>query len=286
VISPSALSVIGFGSGSPLSQIVLSRVAQEHRLLGIVAPASARGRLDWLRRLLGRSPSPFRDIGVPILREEQVGPLRPDLLLVASYPRILPAALLASARLGGLNVHTAPLPRHRGPDPIFWTYMDNDAEAGVTVHWMDDGIDTGEIAAMHTLPLVRGRPSRDLYFELAETAAGLVSNVLAQIAQGVQPRLAQPGAGASYQSARQRMAAHIPFGEWPSERVWHVLHGLGDQFSGLVHDQAGARLPHGQAQSYRLTDEARPGRLDITAIGYDLHCGDGIVSVTRKEVAR
>ncbi len=278
--APRTLSIVGFGSGSPLSRIVLARVAREHRLLGIVAPTPRRGRLDFLRR---RAPHPFRELGAPLLREDQLTGLRPDLLLVASYPRILPAATLALAQLGGLNVHTAPLPRHRGPDPIFWTYMDDDAEAGVTIHWMDSGIDTGAIAALRALPLVRGRPSRELYFELAETAAGLVSDVLAQIAQGAPPRLPQSREGASYQSAKQQAAAHIPFGQWPSERVWHVLHGLGDQFSGLVRDGAGAPLPHGQATGYRLTDAVRPGEMDRTETGYDLHCRDGIVSLARRE---
>ena len=278
---PRPVSIVGFGSGSPLSRIVLSRVAREHLLLGIVVP-SRRRSLDFLQRLRGRSP--FRDIRAPILREDRLEGLNPDLFLVASYPRILSPATLARARLGGLNVHTAPLPRHRGPDPIFWTYMDDDSEAGVTVHWMDAGIDTGPIGAMHTIALARGRPSRELYFELAEQAAELVSKVLAQIARGTLPRLPQPRETASYQSAKAHAAANVPFGTWPSERVWHVLRGLGDQFSGLVRDPSGVPLLHGQATTFQLTDAVRPGQIDITATGYGLHCCDGIVLLLRKGV--
>ena len=275
------LSVIGFGTGSPLSRVVLSRVAREHRLLGIVAPRRG-GRLDFFRRMMGRLRDPLADIGAPILREDQLPTLKADLILVASFPRILSSSVLALPSLGGLNVHTAPLPRHRGPDPIFWTYMDDDAEAGVTIHWMDTRIDTGAVAAVRTMRLARGRPSRELYFELAENAADLVSDVLAQITQGMLPRVPQSREGASYQSARQQADAQVPFGEWPSERVWHVLRGLGDQFSGLVRDPAGVRLSHGQAMGYRLTEIVRPGAVEIKESVYDLHCRDGIVSLARK----
>jgi len=279
------LSVIGFASGSPLSQIVLSRVAREHRLLGIVIPDHKRRRLDVLRRLVRRTQDPLRAIGVPLLEESRLNGMKADVLVVASFPRILSSATLACPRVGGLNVHTAPLPRHRGPDPIFWTYMADDRDAGVTVHWMDAGIDTGEIAAMRTIALARGRPSRELYFDLAERAAGLVSTVLAEIAQGAPPRSPQSAEGQSYQSAKDFAAAQVPFADWPSERTWHVLHGLGDQFSGLVHDRAGARLAHGQASGYRLTNDVRPGDVEITAAGFDLHCRDGIVSVDRRKAA-
>src|ERR1051326_1425127 len=74
-----------------------------------------------------------------------------DLICVASFPRIIPPHILARAKRGGLNVHGALLPKHRGPDPLFRTYFDEDQEAGVTVHWMDEGVDSGDIVhPMHS----------------------------------------------------------------------------------------------------------------------------------------
>jgi methionyl-tRNA formyltransferase len=279
------LSVVGFASGSPLSMIVMSRVAKEHNLLGIVMPQADKKRFEVLQRLFRRVRNPFREIGIPLLGENQLRGMNADILLVATFPRILSRATLACARIGRLNVHAAPLPRHRGPHPIFWTYMDDDSHAGVTIHWMDAGIDTGEIAAISTLPLDRGRPSRELYFDLAERAATLVSSVLTQIAHGAPPRTPQATEGESYQSAKDTAEATVPFATWPSERTWHVLRGLGDQFSGLVRDSTGARLAHGQATAYRLTNDVRPGAVELSASGFELHCHDGIVSVDRHEPA-
>jgi hypothetical protein len=109
-----------------------------------------------------------------------------------------------------------------------------------------------------------------------------VSTVLAQIAQGAPPRSSQPAEGRSYRSAKDIAAAQVPFADWPCERTWHVLRGLGDQFTGLVRDRTGARLPHGQAIGYRLTADVRPGDIDISASGFHLHCRDGIVALERR----
>lgn len=280
---PPHLSVIGFGSGSPLSQIVLSRVAREHRLLAIAVPARTEARFDLVRRRLGRGRHPLDGLGAPLIDVSQVTRLSADILVVASFPLVLPPAMLARATIGALNVHTSLLPRHRGPNPIFWTYMDDDANSGVTVHWMDAGIDTGPIAAVRAIPVVRGRPSRELYFELGEHGAELVSGVLVQIIQGESRCSPQPSDGASYQSAKATAAAQIPFATWSSERTWHVLRGLGDQFSGLVRDATGTRLPHGQATGYSLTGDARPGTIEVTAAGFEIHCRDGIVAAARRK---
>jgi methionyl-tRNA formyltransferase len=161
--------------------------------------------------------------------------------------------------------------------------MDDDANSGVTVHWMDTGIDTGPIAAARAVPVARGRPSRELYFELGEHGAELVSNVLARVAEGESLCSPQSADGASYQSGMAAAAAQIPFAAWSSERTWHVLRGLGDQFSGLLRDATGARLPHGQATAFRLTGDVCPGTIEVAAAGFELHCRDGIVAVERRK---
>ena len=251
--------------------------------MAIAVPAQQKGRLGFMRQLLGSGRHPLDGLGAPLIDENQVPRLSADVLVVASFPVILPPAILARATIGALNVHTSLLPRHRGPDPIFWTYMDDDVNSGVTVHWMDAGIDTGPIAAVRAIPVVRGRPSRELYFELGEHGAELVSNVLARVAQGESLCSPQSTDGASYQSGKATAAAQIPFATWSSERTWHVLRGLGDQFSGLVRDATGTRLRHGQATGYRLTGDARPGTIEVTAAGFELHCRDGIVAAERRK---
>ena len=157
-----ALRVVGFASGSPQSQAAMARVAREHQLLAIVMPKPRRVLRRFVSRALGGAINPLARLGAPIVHEFDLSQFRPDIIVVASFPRILPAAAIASARLGGLNLHLSLLPRHRGIDPIFSTYWDNDCDAGVTVHWMNEDIDGGDIAEQKALPLARGWPSREL----------------------------------------------------------------------------------------------------------------------------
>ena len=225
--------------------------------------------------------SPLGELGAPVVDFADVERLRPDLIVVASFPTLIPAGTIAAANVGSLNVHMSLLPRHRGVDPIFWTYWDDDRAAGVTVHWMDSRLDSGDIAAQESLAFERGFASRDLYMQLAHLGVELLSGVLKDVSSGCALRQPQGEAGATYESAADISGARIPAAQWPAERVWHVVRGLGDQRSGLLAEHEGKFLPHGRAIRYRVTDDTHPGRVAIVNEGYEVHCQDGIVTVER-----
>ncbi|GIH72250.1 methionyl-tRNA formyltransferase [Sphaerimonospora thailandensis] len=69
----------------------------------------------------------------------------PDLIVVYGLAWKLSRAVLRTARLGAINVHTSLLPKYRGPLPVHWAVRNGDPEVGVTIHWMDDDFDTGNI---------------------------------------------------------------------------------------------------------------------------------------------
>lgn len=276
-----SLNIVGFASGSPLSQMAMARLARDHRLAAIVGPPQRKGLLHGLRRAWRGSSGPLAGLGAPMIDAGEVEQYKPDVIVVASFPRIIPAATLATARIGALNMHASALPRHRGVDPIFWTYWDDEREAAMSIHWVNERIDAGDIAAQGSLPLVRGRPSRELYMELSAVGVELLANVLEQISRGHIPRQPQDESRATYQSAADIARARIPFAQWPAERVWHVLSGLGDQRSGLVADASGQTLKHGRAVQYRTTNDLEPGRIVVGDADYKLHCADGMVIVER-----
>ena len=274
-----SLNIVGFASGSPLSQMAMARLARDHRLAAIVGPPPRKGLLHRLRRAWRGSSDPLADLGVPLIDASEVGRYKPDVIVVASFPRIIPAATLAMARIGALNMHASALPRHRGVDPIFWTYWDDDREAAMSIHWINERVDAGDIAAQSSLPLARGRPSRELYMELSAVGVELLANVVEQISRGHIPRQSQDECRATYQSAADIARARIPFAQWPAERVWHVLSGLGDQRHSLVADASGQALANGRATHYRNTTDVEPGRVAVGNRDYELHCSDGVVTV-------
>jgi methionyl-tRNA formyltransferase len=257
----------------------MARIARDYRLTAIVVPRARDGLAQRVRRALGRFREPLAGLGAPLVDVTEIEHLRPDAIVVASFPQLVPAATLAAARIGALNVHMSLLPRHRGVDPVFWTYWDDDREAGVTIHWMNERFDAGDIAAQEALPLERGRGSRELYMQLASRAVELLASVLSSLASGTPPRRPQDESAATYESADDIARARLPFAQWPAERVWHVLSGLGDQRSGLLADHAGRPLEHGQATSYRLARDIDPGRIVAVSGGYEVHCRDGVVVV-------
>jgi methionyl-tRNA formyltransferase len=94
----------------------------------------------------------------------------PELLIVSCFPYRFPRAILALPALGVLNLHPAPLPRGRGPAPLFWTVRLGVGQGGVTVHLMDEGLDSGPIVAQETFRVPDGITGTEL--ELLAAARG------------------------------------------------------------------------------------------------------------------
>ncbi|MGK2851385.1 MAG: methionyl-tRNA formyltransferase [Candidatus Limnocylindrales bacterium] len=161
-------------------------------LVGVVtAPARPAGRK---RQLTGTViDDAARALGIAtILRPERlraeasiagVLQLNPDLLVLADYGQIVPAALL-DARRGALNLHPSLLPRHRGATPIPAAILAGDPETGVTLMRMDAGLDTGPIVAQERVALAGTETTPDLEARLATIAADLLDRSLAPWTRG------------------------------------------------------------------------------------------------------
>ena len=126
-----------------------------------------------------------------------LAPLRPDLIFTASFPWRLPADVLALPRLGAVNAHPALLPRHRGPNPLFWTVLSGDTQAGLTFHRMAPDFDTGPILAQSVIEITPEDDVDTLMARIVAAGAALFPNVLAAVARG-DPGVPQSEENASY----------------------------------------------------------------------------------------
>jgi methionyl-tRNA formyltransferase len=120
-----------------------------------------------------------------------------DLVCVACFPWKIPQRLLDIPTYGFLNVHPSLLPAYRGPAPLQWIFQDGTQESagGVTVHWIDSGWDTGDIAAQEPVYLpadINVNEAEDL---CAKTGGRLLVGVLNTLATGKIPRTLQPPGG-------------------------------------------------------------------------------------------
>ena len=172
-----------------------------------------------------------------------------DLGVTIAYGLILPPALLAAPRLGFVNAHGSLLPRWRGAAPIQRAIMAGDAETGVTVMRMDEGLDTGPILLAERLPLGPDATAGALHDTLAALSARLLLAALDGLAAGALPATPQPEAGATYAAKLEKREAAI---DWraPAARIERQVRALAPA--------PGAWFAHGDMRIKVLAAEAAP----------------------------
>jgi methionyl-tRNA formyltransferase len=154
--------------------------------------------------------SPMRDIanehGTPIFGPEDINSedaracllsYRADLLVVCDYGQILSAETLATARLGGINVHGSLLPKYRGAAPINWAIYHGEAETGVSIIHMTPRVDAGPVVAQGRVPIDPEETAVQLENRLSEIGAWLVRRTLDNVEAGRLEALPQDPALAS-----------------------------------------------------------------------------------------
>ncbi len=115
---------------------------------------------------------------------ERLEELAPDLIVVTAYGRILPPRILELPRLGCVNVHASLLPRWRGAAPIQWALRDGDAESGVCLMVMEEGLDTGAVYARTTTAITADDTGQTLHDRLSRQGAELLSAQLDALIAG------------------------------------------------------------------------------------------------------
>jgi methionyl-tRNA formyltransferase len=166
--------------------------------------------------------------------------LRPDVACVACFPRRIPPALLRLPPRGWLNVHPSLLPAHRGPAPLFWAFRAGEREIGVTVHFMDERFDTGDIAAQEPLGLPDGVSGAEADHLCAALGGQLLVSVLRGMRAGTLKRRAQPPGG-SYGGWPTPADWAISTG-WPARRAFNFMRGTDDWGHPYLVEAGGARL--------------------------------------------
>src|SRR6185369_8107305 len=143
--------------------------------------------------------------------------LAPDLLLSVQYDRILKPPLLAVSRHGAFNLHFGPLPRLRGCFPTKWAIL-GDEPAGVTLHAIEPGIDSGDVVAQTILPLAPDETDQSLYHRLQEAAITLFREQLPWMrALAPPPRQPQDEAAATYHPKEVPFAGIL---DWRRDAAW------------------------------------------------------------------
>jgi methionyl-tRNA formyltransferase len=129
---------------------------------------------------------------------EQLKSYAPDYIVVVAYGQILPRAILDTPKFGCINVHTSSLPKYRGAAPIQAALLNGEAQTGVTIMLMDEGLDTGPILSQRAISIEPDDDAQILHDKLATVGAELLVPTLIDFAAGKIQKQAQDHAQATH----------------------------------------------------------------------------------------
>jgi methionyl-tRNA formyltransferase len=187
------MKVIFMGTPDFSVPALTSLIASSHEVIAVYSqPPRPKGRGQSVQK------SPVHQTaeaaGIPVLTPlsfkkdpaavEYFKSLQADVAVVAAYGLILPVSVLEAPTFGCLNIHASLLPRWRGASPIQHAVWHRDAESGITIMQMNEGLDTGDMISKITVPLSATTTASSLHDELAQLGGGMVIDILDQLDAG------------------------------------------------------------------------------------------------------
>ncbi|MFO0709130.1 MAG: methionyl-tRNA formyltransferase [Sandaracinus sp.] len=232
------------------------------------------------------------ELGIPVEQPTKIKPpevaaawraLEVDVAVVVAYGRILPKAVLEAPRRGCVNVHASLLPRWRGAAPIQWSVVSGDAETGVCLMEMDEGLDTGPVISTMRTPIGENETSGELFSRLGPMGAELLRRDLLRWLGGELVAHAQQGE-ASYARMLEKSDAVLDFSQ-PAKAVHDRARGL--------HPWPGAetRIAAQRAKIHVtrvLEASGRHGRVGelvrVSERGLEVACGEGLLGIVEAQL--
>lgn len=148
---------------------------------------------------------------------EYIKSFNPDVIVVVAYGQILSKEILDIPKYGCINIHGSVLPKYRGPAPIHRTIINGDEEAGVTIMYMDEGLDTGDIIKTKSVKVQKDDTTGTMYDKLKTIGAKALLETLYDINNGVIERTKQDDALSSYAPLIEKDKCVIGFDKSASE---------------------------------------------------------------------
>jgi methionyl-tRNA formyltransferase len=174
------------------------------------------------------------EMGLEVFQPEKIGSpaaldvlarIEIDVAIVAAYGQILPPSLLKMPKTACLNIHGSILPKYRGAAPIHYAVMAGENETGVTIMYMNERMDEGDILLTRTLPIGTDATTGEVHDHLARLGADGLIEALELLASGNAPRTPQEGSSATYAPSLKRDQCRIRW-ERPAREIHDQVRGL------------------------------------------------------------
>ncbi len=201
-----------------------------------------------------------------------------DLGIVVAYGLLLPKPILEAPELGCLNLHGSILPRWRGAAPIQRAVMAGDAQTGVMVMQMDEGLDTGPVALGEVIPIGPDMTSGELHDAMMRVGADLMGRALAALERGSLSFVPQTDDGAVYAKKIEKAEGRI---DWtrPAAEVHNHIRGLSPFPGAWFEIELGGRPV--RVKALRSTLAEGTGAAGTLLGQLTIACGSGAVRLTQ-----
>lgn len=213
---------------------------------------------------------------------EFVRGLCPDLIWVTDYRYILPSHLFSLAKFGAINLHPSLLPRYRGRASVNWAILNGETEVGLTAHFIDEGVDTGDIITQLAIKLDRDQDVGDVLTALIPTYRKITRDVLSFFASGIVPRRVQDHSKGSLFPARNPEDGRIDWSQ-SAENIRNLVRAVSHPYPGAFSES-----PYGKIFIWKAciadksnVDVDQPGAV----VGLSeknnptIQCGDGLLEI-------
>ncbi len=221
-------------------------------------------------------PQTFRDDAVC----EELAALKPDLIIVVAYGKILPQRVLDIPTYGCINMHASILPELRGAGPVQWSILNHCDETGVTAMYLSAGMDEGDIIEIRRTPIDPMETSEELMARLAQIAAKLACDTAHAIEAGTAERIPQDNSKATYAPMLSKELSPIDWSQ-TKRNIVDLVRGL-IPWPVATAELGGTKFKIFRVEPQDKTTDAVPGTLlALTKKGLEIACGDGVLLITQ-----
>ncbi len=204
---------------------------------------------------------------------------KPGFLCVACFSLLIPPSVLSLPRSGCLNVHPALLPVNRGPVPLFWTFREGDEYTGVTIHLMEEKMDSGAILAQERFVVPEGIRYEQLEAECARHGGLLLARTTWEFFKGDAQPIPQDETKSSYYSFPTEADLVVVPQEWGARHLYNFIRGVAAWNGPVELHIADKHILVHDAVSYALDEPDQKVKDSVVSSELIVACKDGYVRV-------
>ena len=236
----------------------------------------------WFRSVAELASSKGIELNAPAdpnhpLWVERIRKMKPDFIFSFYYRNMLGKELLAIPKKGAINLHGSLLPKYRGRCPINWAVLNGEKEAGVTLHYMTEKPDAGDILAQEKFPIGPDDTALDVHQKAAKAAAVLLKKALPKLKKGTLKGIPQDNEKSTYYGGRKPADGVIDFNKSATE-IRNLVRAVTRPYPGAFAFLGEKKYLFWQVSEVKAAKKAAPGTI-LSTSPLTVACGKGAIRV-------